>query len=95
MQDHEWRERTDDGVRFYRASRHGKQWRMITSLKHEETWTDLPAPWDESVTEALRDVLWAKYQRNRIAAEAMLEIDQMLPEEKRKIKDPSKAARKK
>lgn len=83
MTEYEWRERTDDGPRFYWAARFARQWQVETKLKHEETWTKLAPPYELSVLRALRDVLWAKYQRRKLPFEVVHEIDRQLPPDQR------------
>ena len=87
MTTHDWRERTEEGLRLYRASRFARQWTITTNLKGEEEWVPVPAPWTAELLLPLRDVLWAKYQRRRVPVEHVQEIERMLPEEVRKLKE--------
>lgn len=83
--DHEWREHTEDGTRYYCATRFGKRWKIKTRLKSEEEWTWPEPPYDPSVLVALRDLLWAKYQRRKLAFETVCEIEALLPEAQRRF----------
>jgi hypothetical protein len=79
MQRHAWREATDDGLRFYRASYHGDTWTLQSQLKGEEEWTSHdPISIEEWRT--LRDILWRKYQRGRCPWKLVEKIDQLLEE---------------
>ena len=78
MQRHSWRERTDEGIRFYRASHHGSTWTLQSQLKGED-WEDHD-PITEEEWRKLRDVLWRKYQRRRCPWEFIAKIDAMLEE---------------
>jgi hypothetical protein len=78
MKSHEWHERDPEAeeTRYYRASKFGKKWTVMTTLKSEEDWTKYdPIPLE--VLESLRDVLVKKYQRRRIPYEDLLVINQM------------------
>lgn len=87
MTEYEWRERTDQGARFFWAGRFARQWKIETRLKDELVWTTLSPPYEPSVLQALRDVLWAKYQRRKLPFEVVHEIDCQLPEEVRLTTD--------
>ena len=78
MTKHEWRDREEDGeLRFFRASKHGANWRLQSRLKSEDTWTTLdPIPMDNLVQ--LRDLLWRKYQRKRARFEDVCQIDELI-----------------
>jgi len=77
MQRHTWRERTEEGVRFFRASYHASTWTLHSQLKGEEEWQAhhpiSPEYWRE-----LREILWRKYQRGRCPWELIARIDQHL-----------------
>lgn len=77
MQRHSWRERGEDGLRFFRASYHASRWTLQSQLKGEEDWQNHdPISPDEWRT--LRDILWRKYQRKRCPWEFIEKIDQHL-----------------
>ena len=79
MESHEWHERTDDGVRYFRASHHGERWTILTTLKTDPDWERLePEQIPEEVWRSLRDVVWRKYQRKRCPWERVAEIDKLL-----------------
>jgi len=79
MTEYEWRERTEQGPRYFWAGRFARQWKIETRLKVEDEWTTLQPPYDPAVLHALRDVLWAKYQRRKLPFEVVHEIDAQLP----------------
>lgn len=77
MESHEWRERTDEGLRFWRASRHAGQWTFKTTLKSDPDWEDIdPVP--RELWEELREILWRKYQRKRCPWKLIEDIDKLL-----------------
>ena len=79
MQRHTWRESSDEGIRFYRASYHASTWRLASQFKGEEDWQP-----HDSISQdewrALRDVLWRKYQRGRCPWKLIEKIDALLEE---------------
>ncbi len=79
MESHEWNERGAEGVRYYRATYHGRSWVVRTTLKTDPAWQALPA---EAVTPelwaSLREVLWRRYQRRRGSWERIEAIDRYL-----------------
>ncbi len=79
MQRHTWRERSEDGLRFFRASHHSGTWTLQSQLKGEEDWA-AHDPISEEEWRALRDVLWRKYQRGRGPWEFIEKIDKHLAE---------------
>lgn len=84
MESHEWHERTEEGLRYYRANYHGDRWTFITTLKTEPDWHPIdPVP--EERWRELRDILWRKYQRKRGAWRIIEDIDKMLGDE---VKEP-------
>lgn len=78
MPTHEWKESTEDGERrIVRASRHAGTWSLQSKLKGEEFWTRHDPIGLEDLR-SLRDVLWRKYQRGRIAHKDILLLDEMI-----------------
>ena len=77
MQQHTWRERTEEGVRFYRASHHASSWILSSQLKGEEEW-HAHDPISAHEWRLLRDVLWRKYQRGRCPWKFLEKIDVLL-----------------
>lgn len=77
MQRHEWRERTGEGLRFYRAEYHASRWRLSTRLKDDEDWERKEGLSREEWTK-LRGILWNKYQRKRVPWEFVERIDRMI-----------------
>lgn len=82
MESHEWRERTDEGMRYFRATYHADRWSFITTLKTEPDWQKIElADVPEEVWRALRDIIWRKYQRKRLPWERVAAIDKILGDE--------------
>lgn len=67
----------DGDVVVFRATKHGKVWRLQTRPKSEEEWTYHDPPDLERLFH-LRDMLWRKYQRNRVPFEHVAQIDGMI-----------------
>lgn len=80
MQRHTWRENTDEGVRFLRASYHASTWKLESQFKGEEDWV-LHDPISIEEWKTLREILWRKYQRRRCPWELIARIDKLLEEE--------------
>jgi hypothetical protein len=80
MKKHEWRERTPDGgERVVRAVTHGGRWTVSARARDADTddWEELdPVPL--AVLEALRERLWAKYRRRRVAWEEVERVDRLI-----------------
>lgn len=80
MESHEWRERTEEGVRYNRANYHAGRWTFLTTLKTDPDWTTVdPVP--EAMWRELRDILWRKYQRKRCPWKYIEDIDKILGDE--------------
>jgi len=77
MTRHEWREQEGDELRFWRANHHGGRFELYTKSDGDESWEKLDPP-SKEVLEALRDVLWRKYQRNRCPWNLVGKVDKML-----------------
>jgi hypothetical protein len=81
QQRHEWKEETEEGIRLYRGIYHSKKWKFTTAMKGTRS---NPPEWVsiEEVTdahwEALRDVLYRKYQRKRLPWKLVESIDKIL-----------------
>lgn len=81
QQRHEWKVDTDEGLRLYRGIYHAKKWKFTTAMKGTRA---NPPVWEsiEEVTaehwEALRDVLFRKYQRKRCPWKLIEDIDKKL-----------------
>lgn len=79
-QAHEWRDRDEDNnVRIVRAEWNGRQWNFRVTLKTEPDWHDVAKPSLEML-EALRDVLWRKYQRKRLSWKFIEDLDKTISE---------------
>lgn len=77
MESHEWRERTEEGLRFYRANYHAGRWTFLKTLKTDPDWETVdPVP--EELWRELRDILWRKYQRKRCPWKYIEDIDKLL-----------------
>ena len=86
---HEWNEETEEGIRIYKAVYFAREWRFASSMKGSRRapmqWEDI----DDVTTEhwqALRDVLFRKYQRKRCPWKFIEAIDKKLGREIDNIK---------
>ena len=81
MEKHEWKEVTEDGKRFYRASFWSGEWTIVTTThrRHEE-WQPVEDP-PEQVWRKLREIVWNKYQRKRCPWERVEALDRKLGDE--------------
>lgn len=87
--EHNWKEVTADGEkREVRATKFGGEWRFQSKLKHENVWTHHDVPSLEDL-EALRDVLFRKYNRKRLPWEDVVTIDGMIEERGKREPDSS------
>jgi len=77
MEKHNWRENTDDGVRFYRATFHGGRWTVSSQMKGEEEWVS-HNPIRREDWETLRTLIFNKYQRKRLPWKRVDAIDKIL-----------------
>jgi hypothetical protein len=77
MERHTWRERNEEGLRFYRAQHHAGKWTFWWQWKDAEDWTPVAVP-DEGLWRTLRELLWRKYQRRRCPWEMIEQIDKLL-----------------
>ncbi len=83
---HVWKSVSEDGEkREARAERFGGKWRFQAKLKSDAVWTYYDSPTLEDL-EALRDILWRKYQRKRLPWDDVASLDKML-EERRPLED--------
>ena len=76
--EHVWRETTEEGEkREVRATKFARQWKLQSKLKGDPAWTyhDKPSLAD---LEALRDLIFRKYQRRRAATRTCSPIDDMI-----------------
>lgn len=75
---HVWKAVGEDGrKREVRADKFGGRWRFRALAKGDESWTHYDTPLMEDLVE-LRDVLWRKYQRKRLAWDDVAALDQMI-----------------
>jgi hypothetical protein len=80
-QTHEWRERTEDGgKRFRRARWDSRQWRFSVLEPDADDWERIEPPGADDY-QALRGILWNKYQRRRIPFKYIEGIDRILRDE--------------
>lgn len=80
MQKHQWRNHTDEGTRLYSAFYHAGRWTFSSQLKGDEEWDDSFQP-DQEIWQALREILWAKYQRRRCTWKIVQTVDKVLKAE--------------
>ena len=78
---HEWRERAEDrSKRYVRAHWDSREWRFsVLFSEHEGDWEPIEKPNLEN-WEALRDVLWRKYQRKRLPFKHIESVDKIIAE---------------
>lgn len=77
MESHEWRERTEEGLRFYRATYHAGKWSFQTTLKTDPDWERIdPVPME--IWRELRTIVFNKYQRKRLPWKVVEDIDKIL-----------------
>ena len=77
-QAHEWHEnRPEGGKRYFRAHFTGKVWTFATTTPDDVDWPKLETP-ELEVWEALRDVLFRKYQRKRLNIRLLESVDKIL-----------------
>ena len=75
---HVWKTVGDDGEkREARAERFGGKWRFQSKRRSDAVWTYYDTPTLEDL-EALRDILWRKYQRKRLPWDDVASLDKML-----------------
>lgn len=78
---HEWKEDTEEGIRLYKAVYFAKEWRFATGMKGTRRdpveWVDFEKATPE-LLEALREVLFRKYQRKRCPWKFIEGIDKQL-----------------
>jgi hypothetical protein len=77
MQKHQWRDESDEGKRFFRATYHAGEWKLYSQMKDEEGWVHHD-PIPVELLEKLREVMWNKYQRGRCPHKLVTKIDKML-----------------
>lgn len=77
MEAHEWREKTKEGTRYFRATYHAGSWKFQKTLKTDPDWEQIPEP-DADLWLTLRDILWRRYQRKRGSWSIIEKIDQKL-----------------
>jgi hypothetical protein len=79
-QSHEWRSRDEEGVvHIIRAEWDSRQWHFRVTTKKDPEWHDVPQPTLEQY-EALRDVLFRKYQRKRNSWSFVEDLDKLIAE---------------
>lgn len=80
MESHEWNERSDEGKRYYRGNFRSGEWIVLTTtMKRNPVWEIVESP-DLEVWEALRDIVFKKYQRKRCPWERVAELDRIIAE---------------
>jgi hypothetical protein len=75
---HAWKTRTDDGrKREVNARLFGGIWTFRARISGEELWTSYEEPLLEDLL-ALREVLFAKYQRKHLAHEHLTSVEKLI-----------------
>jgi hypothetical protein len=77
MTKHQWREESEEGTRYWRANYHGGRFELLTKVGEDERWEKLTPPKKEH-WEALREVLWRKYQRKRCPWNLVAKVDKLI-----------------
>ena len=78
--EHVWRETTEEGEkREVRGVKFAGKWKIQSKLKDDPDWTYHDKP-DLADLEALRDLIFRKYQRRRASYEDVQAIDRMISE---------------
>lgn len=81
MEKHEWKEITDEGKLFYRASFFRGEWTItVATRRREADWETIENP-PEPIWRKLRELVWNKYQRKRCPWERVVSIDRILGED--------------
>ena len=83
METFSWQGRDDDGNKvIYEASHFGGWWQLTCTPKVGRSQRDEvvaePAEFTEDLWQELRDLLWRKYQRRRVAWDMVQHIDDIL-----------------
>lgn len=79
--EHVWRETTEEGEkREVRATKFAGKWTLQSKLRDDPGWTyhDRPLPAD---LEALRELIFRKYQRKRASYEDLRSVERMIAEQ--------------
>ena len=77
MQRHEWHETDGEERHSWRADHHGGRWKFSQKPPGEDHWQAIKEPTKDHWL-GLREVLWRKYQRNRISYSLIKKIDRLL-----------------
>ena len=74
---------------LYRAVRHLKEWQLSSKLKNDEFW-NRHDPISLEDLQRLRETVWRKYQRKRIAWEQVSSLDALIEEEEERLAEVQK-----
>jgi hypothetical protein len=89
---HVWKTTTPEGEkREVRAERFGGRWKFQSKGRSEAQWTYYEIPPFEEL-EALRDIVWRKYQRKRLPWDDVASLDRMLEERRPESAPPAMPA---
>ncbi len=78
--EHVWRETTGEGEkREVRATKFAGKWKLQSKLKDDPGWTYHDKP-ELPDLEALRDLIFRKYQRKRASYEDLQSVERMIVE---------------
>ena len=78
--EHTWRETTPEGEkREVRATKFAGKWKLQSKLKDDPGWTYHDQP-DAADLDALRDLIFRKYQRKRASYEDLQSVERMIVE---------------
>ena len=81
MKRHDWREQTETGEkRLWRATKHGRRWAIYSRLQKSEDGFVEHSLDELDALRQLREVLFNKYQRQRVPWEDVVTIDGFIEE---------------
>tara|TARA_R110002096_G_scaffold253095_3_gene445994 strand:- start:535 stop:819 length:285 start_codon:yes stop_codon:yes gene_type:complete len=77
---HEWRESAEDGEQvYYRVIVHAGRWEFFSTRKSDPEWEKHEMlPLEKMV--ALRDIMWNKHLRRRVALKHIDYVDELIAE---------------
>ena len=80
--EHTWRETTPEGEkREVRATKFAGKWKLQSKLREDPGWTYHDKP-DAADLDALRDLIFRKYQRKRASYEDLQSVERMITEQR-------------
>ena len=78
MKKHDWRETTLEGeTEMFRATVHGGRWEFFLKMKGDESWQRQDPPAMSQLV-GIREIIWNKYQRGRLAWKSVEQLDNLV-----------------